>query len=484
LNYRSAGYKWWVLAVVSIANLSASLDMSIITISFPRLTHVFQVDASMVVWLTVAFSVAELGLLLTMARIGDSIGRKRIFTIGLAIYTVGLVLCSLSPNILVLIFSRVVQGAGAAVMMTLGSAIVVGTFPKEQQGQAIGMLAMFVSVGLIAGPALGGVILDYLDWQGIFYTRIPVGIIALVLTAIIIQEHREANSRLQLDIGGAVTLLIGATCLLLFLNLGRDWGYLAAPSLVLLTSAIVLLGIFLYVERHVSQPVLDLSFFKNRVFTLASVTNMLQMMSCSIAPVLIPFFLVSGLQLSSSASGLLMALIAVPPVIISPVSGWISDRIGNRIPMIIACCFFTAALFIASRWSIQSTIPQVILVLVCFGIGMGTFNAPNQSAIISSAPRRNMATALGIANTVRMLGASIGTAVAGTLYAHQAEVYSLELTARGTAADLVERLSVIQSFQNVILLGAFVSVTTIITSVLIGRSPAAEEKSAVADKTS
>ena len=131
------GYKWWVLVAVSIANLSAALDMSIINISFPRLTEVFNTDASTVVWLVVAFSVAELGLLLTMAKIGDTIGRKKVFAGGLVIYTLGLILCSISPNITVLILSRIVQGAGAAVMLTLGSAIVVQSFPQEQQGQAI-----------------------------------------------------------------------------------------------------------------------------------------------------------------------------------------------------------------------------------------------------------------------------------------------------------------------------------------------------------
>jgi EmrB/QacA subfamily drug resistance transporter len=469
-----SSYKWWVLAVVSLGNFLAALDMSIINISFPRLTQVFHTDASTIVWLNVAFSIAELGLLLTMAKIGDTIGRKKVFACGLAIYTVGLLLCSISPNISILILARIVQGAGAAVMMTLGSVIVVGAFPEKQQGQAIGAFAMLTAVGLIAGPAVGGVILDYLDWQGIFFTRIPLGILSFILTLIIIKEQKEHGGRLQLDIGGAATLLAGLSCLILFLNLGSGWGYLAGPSLVLLIAAIVGLGFFLFLERRVAQPVLELSLFRNRAFTLASVTNFLQMSSCSILPVLIPFFLIGGLQLSSPTAGLLMSLVAIPPLFISPVTGWLSDRIGNRPPMVLAMGFFTSALFFATRLNMASTTLHIAEVMILFGIGMGMFTAPNQSAVISAAPRRKMATALGVANTMRLLGSSVGTALAGALYAHREAISRVDLTSQGTAAGLVEQLSIIHSFQYVIFLGVFVSASAIITSALIGKSQAAK----------
>ena len=200
-NNLGNSYKWWVLIAVSIANLSAALDMSIITVSFPRLTEVFNTDASVIVWLTISFSVAELGLMLTLAKVGDAIGRKKVYCFGVGLYTLGLILCSLSPNISMLIFSRVVQGAGAAMAMTVGAAIVVAAFPAEQQGRAIGFFGMLTSVGLIAGPALGGVLIDYLDWQGIFYTRIPVGIITLIMAMVIIREQTEPGTRFRLDYG-------------------------------------------------------------------------------------------------------------------------------------------------------------------------------------------------------------------------------------------------------------------------------------------
>ena len=465
----SGSYKWLVLVTVAIANFSAALDTSIVIISFPRLTDVFNTDASIVVWLVIAFSIAELGLLLTLAKVGDTIGRKKVYVSGLILYTLGLIFCSVSPNISLLIISRIVQGAGAAMTLTVGGAIVVAVFPDEQRGRAIGILAMLVSLGLIAGPALGGLIIDHLDWQGLFYTRIPVGVISIIMAIMIIKEQKEPGAHLQLDIGGALALLGFTSCLLLYLNLGGDWGYLSINTLAFGIAAIVLLGIFIFIETKVTQPILDLRLFRSRVFTMASVTNLIQMMGGSQGPVLVPFFLIGGLLLSASTIGLLIALIAIPPVILSPISGWLSDKIGNRIPMVFATICFSAGLFLASRWDIDSKIIEISLVMVLFGTGMGIFMAPNQSAVIGAAPSRNLATALGVANAMRLLGASIGTALGGTLYASQLSASQAKLAAQNIAPDMIDRLSAVESFQFVILLATFVSIASILTAAFTGK---------------
>ena len=464
----SSAYKWIVLATVSIANFSAALDMSIIIVSYPRLVDVFNTDASVIVWLTIAFSIAELGLLLTLAKVGDTIGRKKVYVIGLSLYTLGLIFCSISLNIPQLILSRVVQGAGAAMTMTIGGAIVIAVFPREQQGRAIGIFSMMISAGLIAGPALGGFILDTLDWQGIFYTRIPIGIISLILALIIIKEQKESDTRLQLDIGGAVTLLGGTACLLLYLNLGSGWGYLSTNGIALAIAAIILMVLFIYLERRVAQPVLDLRLFKNRIFSMANATNIIQMTAGVTVPTLMPFFLISGLLLSPSTVGMLMALIAIPPVIFSPISGWLSDKIGNRIPMVVAMSLMSVSLFLTSRLGIESSVLTIAIVLLLFGASMGIFMAPNQSAIVGAAPRQNLATAIGVANTMRLLGSSIGTGGAGTLYASQQLLNQTKLAEQGVDPTLIERLAVVESFQFILLLAAVLSFTSIMTSLLTG----------------
>jgi EmrB/QacA subfamily drug resistance transporter len=469
-NNPGNSYKWWVLVSVAIANLSAALDMSIVTVSFPRLTEVFHTDASVIVWLTISFAVAELGLMLTLAKLGDTIGRKKVYCFGVAFYTLGLILCSISPNISMLIFSRAVQGAGAAIIATIGSAIIVAAFPAEQQGRAIGMFAMLTSIGLIAGPALGGVLIDVLDWQGLFYPRIPVGIITLILGLVVIREQKIPGARLRLDYGGALTLLLSTGCLLLYFNLGSDWGYVSISALLLLAVSVVCFVAFFLIERRVSEPVLDMTFFKNRTFTMASLTAFVQMMAGSQGPMLFPFFIVDGLLLSTSTAGLLMAIIAIPPVIISPLSGWISDKVGHRLPMVTATVCFTAALFLASRLNLDTTVLHIVLVMGLFGIGMGMFMAPNQSAIISTVSRRHLATAMGVANTVRLLGGAAGMALGGTLYAVKQAERAAVLALQDVPPDMVVRLSVAESFEFGILLAAFICTISIVTALFIRKT--------------
>jgi len=163
-------YKWLVLLTVSIATLMATLDISIVNISFPKLTKVFDTEPSIVLWVSVAFLLVSVGLMLSVGKIGDALGRKRIYILGFALFTVGLILCSLSQNMLQLIISRIIQGVGSAMTISLGNAIVTSVFPRQERGKALGIIGAVVSAGLLAGPTLGGFLLDTLDWRSIFYT--------------------------------------------------------------------------------------------------------------------------------------------------------------------------------------------------------------------------------------------------------------------------------------------------------------------------
>ena len=462
-------YKWIVLATVSIANFSAALDMSIVVVSFPRLVSVFDSSASVVIWLVMGFSMAELGLALTLARVGDVMGRKKVYLTGLVFYTIGLTCCSLSPGIGYLIASRMIMGAGAAMALTVGGAIVVAVFPRNHQGKAIGIFGMMMTAGLIAGPALGGLLLDALDWRGLFYTRIPIGVLSIVMAMIFIKEQKGTNVPLQLDIAGAFSLLAGTAGLLLFFNLGDGWGYLSQRSLGLLAVGVAFLALFIYLERKAPQPVLDLSFFKDRVFSAASIANFFQMFSSVAGPTLAPFLLINGMQLSSTAVGMLMALIAIPSVIISPISGWLSDKIGYRLPMVFGTLTFSVALFLLSRIDTDASIRHIALVFMVFGCGMGIFNAPNQSAIVGAVPRQYLATAMGVANTTRLLAATIGTALIGTLYSGRHLFFKTKLANMGLDPYFIEQTAAVKGFQFVLLFAAGMSLLAVLASLATGK---------------
>jgi MFS family permease len=287
---------------------------------------------------------------------------------------------------------------------------------------------------------------------------------------VFIKEQRGTNAPLKLDIGGAFSLLIGTASLLLFFNLGDGWGYLSQRSLGLLAGGVVFLALFIYLERRAPQPVLDLSFFKNRVFSAASIANFFQMFSSVAGPTLAPFLLINGLKMSSTTVGMLMALIAIPSVIISPISGWLSDRIGNRLPMVFGTLTFSVALFLLSRIEVEASIRHIALVFMLFGCGMGIFNAPNQSAIVGAVRRQYLATAMGVANTTRLLAATIGTALIGTLYSGRHLFFKTKLTNMGLDPYFIEQTAAVKGFQFVLLFAAGVSLLAVIASFGTGRA--------------
>ena len=255
-------YKWKTLLAVAISSFMSSLDSSIVNISLPRLTDVFQTDISVVVWVNIVYLLISTSLILFIGNIGDIFGRKKLFIIGFIFFIAGLSICSLSPNIFVLILGRTVQGIGGAIIAAMGMAIVTDAFPSNERGKAVGMLASIISAGVLSGPVLGGILLDTLGWQSIFYIRIPIAMAGLIMSWLFLKKTTGQKVRTQLDLPGAALIFTSLSCLLLFLNLGEDWGFASLPSLALIISAIVLIGLFILQERRHSNPILDLQMFK------------------------------------------------------------------------------------------------------------------------------------------------------------------------------------------------------------------------------
>ena len=206
---RDTSHKWSALVTVSIGTFMYSMDNVICSISFPRLTTAFNTETSIVMWVTVAYLMVSTAILLVVGKLGDLFGRKRIYLLGMALFTAGLVLASLSQSIIHLILCRVVQGVGGGMIMAVVIAIITSAFPDKERGKAMGIMEAVISAGVLAGPVIGGVILDNLGWRAIFYTRVPVGIIGLIMALIYLREQKASVSRPSVDILGAATLFGG-----------------------------------------------------------------------------------------------------------------------------------------------------------------------------------------------------------------------------------------------------------------------------------
>ncbi len=436
-------YKWWVLVAVSIGNLTVSLDNSILASCLPQLVRVFRTDPIVVGWVNIAYLIASQSFMLTFAKIGDEKGRKLVYLTGMAFYTTGMIICSLSQGVGQLIFARALQGIGAATTLSLSMAIAVAVFPVEERGKTLGILAGVYSMGLVMGPVMGGFILDLLGWRAVFYTRIPLALISLIIAWIIIKEQKNKDPHFRFDLAGSISLCGLLTCILLFLSFGGKWGFRSASVIVPAFLIPLFLFFFMHAERYASSPVINISLFKKRSFTAATLSATVYTLSASAAVFLVPFYLIEALGSSGSMVGIYMGLLAAPVTFISPISGRLSDKIGatylSASGMLVNCL----ALYCLSRLDVGSTFAAIGIGTFLHGCGMGIFSPPNNSSIMSSVPKSMLGTASAIATTARQIGVSSGIAISGAIYNAHKERYlnSLNeglslLSARKTAAAI------------------------------------------------
>jgi EmrB/QacA subfamily drug resistance transporter len=445
-----------------------SLDNSILATCLPRLANVFHTDSSVIAWVNLAYLVMSQSLMLTLGKIGDTKGRKKVFIIGLTLYLAGLTACALSQNVEQLIASRAIQGIGASTGHSLSMAIAVAVFPADERGRTLGILASVYSIGLIAGPVLGGVLLDFLGWRAVFYLRVPLALTAIIMAWKIIKEQKSAEENLKFDIAGSVSLFGFLSSFLLFLTFGGKQGF-TTPSVFLSGClATILLVLFLVSEKKAPQPIIELSFFKKRLFTLATITAGLQSTGASFVIFLIPFFLMEGLGSSGSIVGIFMALSAVPLMVLAPVSGRLSDKIGFTFLSTLGVCVFSAALFLLSRLGEHPTYLGIGIRVTLFGIGMSIFMPPNNSAILGSVPRDKLGTASSIVMMTRQIGMSNGIAVAGALFSSR-QTYLLDrFSHMGIDLLTAKKMASITGFQDIVLVGCVIASIGILTSLVRG----------------
>jgi EmrB/QacA subfamily drug resistance transporter len=461
-------YKWWVLITVSLGSLTLALDNSILATCLPRLANAFHTDSSVIAWVNLAYFVMSQSLMLTLGKIGDAKGRKKVFIAGLTFYLVGLVACALSQNVGQLIASRAVQGIGASTGYSLSMAIAVAVFPPEERGRALGILTSIHSIGLVAGPVLGGVLLDIFGWRAVFYARAPMAIAAIIMAWKIIAEQKNSEEHFKFDIAGSVSLFGFLSSLLLFLTFGGKGGFMTPLVLFLGCLAIILLTFFLISEKKAPQPIIELNFFKKRLFTFAVITAGLMSTVAAFIIFLVPFFLMEGLGSSGSVAGIFMALLAIPLMVLSPVSGRLSDKMGPAFLSTLGVILFCISLFLLSRLGEHPTYLSIGIAITLSGVGMAIFTPPNNSAIMGSVPRSMLGTASSIAMTARQVGASSGIAVTGALFSsNQADILG-RLLHTGIDLPTAKKMASVAGYQETILVGIAIACVGVPTSLVRG----------------
>jgi len=408
--------KWYVLIAVGMGIFLSTIDGSIVNVALPTLVETFNTSFATVQWVVLAYLLTISTLMLSIGRLADMIGKKSIYTTGFVIFTAGSVLCGLAPSVYWLIVCRIVQGFGGAMIIALGMAITIESFPPSERGKALGITGSLVSVGIFVGPVLGGLLIGSFGWRWIFYVNLPVGIVGTLMAIRYIPKIKPPGGQ-RFDSWGGITLFISLLSLLLALTMGQQVGFSNSRVILLLLCSMTVLILFIGIERRVKEPMIDLQLFRNSLFSIGLTTGFITFITISGAVILMPFYLEYVLGYPPREVGLLLAVVPIAMAFVAPASGTLSDRFGTRLITVIGLGVLALGYYALSTLSQETTSAGFLIRFLPIGVGMGIFQSPNNSAIMGTASRRQLGIVSGTLAITRTLGQTTGIALIGALWA-------------------------------------------------------------------
>lgn len=414
--------KWYVMAAVAMSIFLATIDGSIVNIALPTLVRDLNTSFATVQWVVLAYLLTLTTLMLGIGRLADIRGKKPIYVAGFVVFTVGSVLCALAPNVYWLIGFRVLQAVGGAMVLALGAAIVTEAFPPQERGKALGTIGSMVSLGVVAGPLMGGLLISSLSWHWIFLVNLPVGIAGTWMAQRFVPALQPRGGQ-RFDYIGAATLFVSLSALLMALTLGQEQGFTHPTVVTLFTVWAVFLALFIGIELRSADPMIDLRLFRNRQFSINLGTGFITFVAISGMFILIPFYLENILGYPIQWVGPLQASVPVMLGILAPVAGSLSDRYGSRRITVLGLVAMLVGYLAITTLTTTTTALGFILRMLPIGLGMGIFQSPNNSAIMGAVPRERLGVASGLLSMTRTLGQTVGIAIMGAIWASRVGVY-------------------------------------------------------------
>jgi len=413
--------RWELLALTSIGAFMSPLDSAIVAVALPVMGPALHLTFATSMWVQAAYLLAMAVLLIPMGRLADHHGRVRFYLLGIAVFTVGSLLAALSMNAAWLIGSRVVQGAGAALLSATSAAIVTAVFPAEERGRALGINVMAIYLGLSIGPPLGGFLAGAFGWRWIFLVNLPVGAISLMWGWLLLPRGAPEKIRApRPDVLGSVLLGVFLICLLVPLTFGAEWGWMAPRSVTMLAVSALALAAFVVTELRVPAPVLDLDLLRhNRLFAAANLAALLNYTALAAIGILTAIFLELVQGRSPGVTGWLMLSQPALMALLSPWSGRLSDRVGSRVLTTAGMFVIALGMAVLATMGQEAGIVHIAGGLAVVGLGMAAFSAPNSSAVMGSVRRDQLSLASAFLGTMRVTGMALSFAVLGGVAASQ-----------------------------------------------------------------
>ena len=456
----AGNYKWKVLAVVGSGVYMVTLDSGIVNVALPAITREFATSLLVAQWVILGYVLCITGLLLPAGRLADMLGRREVFLAGFLVFAAASAMCGLSPGVGWLIAARVLQGVGGALIQANTAALLTQAFPAKERGRALGLNSSIVSVGLLSGPVIGGLITQQLGWRWAFYVNLPISLVAAPLGWRLLRPSPVIKDQ-RFDPVGAALFLLAAVTLLLGLNQGETWGWTSPAIVGLLAAAVACTATFLWVEGRVAQPTIDLMLFRNRGFSAAALAAVLSFLAISSVTLLMPFYYQRVLGLRADQTGLLLIAIPATVALLAPLSGSLSDRFGSRIIASAGMAIEAIGLALLVTLPEQGTPLWAAARLVLVGVGLAFFQSPNSSALFSSVPRSRLGMVGGFQALTRNLGQSLGQVVAGAAWTIVVLAVSADSVTTAVEAPSSAMMS---GFRLVFVWSAFLALAAMVTS--------------------
>jgi EmrB/QacA subfamily drug resistance transporter len=460
--------KWLIFCLVATSIFMSTLDSSIVNIALPYIMQDLKTDLQTIQWVVIIYLIVVSSLLLSFGRLSDIKGRKTIYINGFTIFVAGSILCGVSQDAETLICARALQGCGAAMLMACSPAMIIDTFPMQERGKALGMIGAVVAAGLTTGPAIGGILLEYLSWQYIFYINIPIGLGAAISAAFILKGgYVDKGSNEPMDKTGSMLIVIMVSSLIIFMTQLPKWGLTSIFSFLFAGISILATVGFVINEKNNEFPLFDMKLLKVKLFIFPVISSTILFASLFVIIFMMPFFLTYPCGFSAYKTGLIMMAPFIFLLCFSPAAGMMYDKFGSR-----NLCMAGMSILLLSLLSLMTiqpamSIASILWRVVLAGLGTALYISPNNTAIMSNVPMQRRGTASGTVATARNLGMVIGVALAGL-------IFSISFSTLTNGANLENYLIEMEphfmtSFKRAMAMGAVLSALGLFTTYARGK---------------
>lgn len=406
----------WVVGLTSTAYFMVVLDSVVVITALPRMQRDLHVSLSSLQWTLNAYGIAFAAGIITAAALGDRFGRRKVFTIGLALFTVASVACALAPNLSELIAARTVQGLGGAMVLPLSLTILTAAFPIERRGMIVGIYGGLAGLAVAMGPIVGGAVTQGIDWHWIFWINVPIGLVAVPLGLRLLPESYGAPERLDLVGAGLVTA--GVVALVWALTRSGDVGWASAETVGALVTGTALLAAFLWWEHRAAEPMVPVRLFAVRDFAIGNLTTFLMSGAIFAGGLLVTEEFQLARHYSPTGAGVRLLPFFATPMFVSPVAGAVSDRIGRRPIIVVGLSLLTAGfVWVAWSGSLATSWVELVIALLVAGVGISMALPTVPTAVLSAVAPDEMGKASGINYMAQRFGAVFAVAIGSTVFA-------------------------------------------------------------------